>query len=88
MRGALRVFLLFVLLVTLDSPAFAQGVTLFPTQQQAAQHCPSDVVVWVNTATGVYHFAGERWYGNTKQGAYVCKREADQNGYRATRNGQ
>jgi hypothetical protein len=45
-------------------------------------------VVWVNLPTGVYHYAGERWYGNTKNGAYMCEREAKAVGDRATRNGQ
>jgi len=60
----------------------------FPTEQQAQQHCPGDTVVWVNLPSGIYHFRGERWYGNTKSGAYVCQREADRAGDRATRNGQ
>lgn len=72
--------------------AIAQSPTVqlatFPTEQQAQQHCPADTVVWVNLPSGIYHFKGERWYGNTKSGAYVCQREADQAGDRATRNGQ
>jgi hypothetical protein len=84
---------LFIALIAsfLSSPAtnsFAQSAPVFATQRQAAQHCPSDSVVWVNTQTGVYHFAGERYYGRTKQGAFVCQKEADQSGYRPTRNGQ
>jgi hypothetical protein len=42
----------------------------------------------VNTKTGVYHLKGERWYGVTKDGAYVCRKEADAEGDRITRNGQ
>ncbi len=30
--------------------------------------------VWVNTATGVYHYPGTRWYGKTNQGQ-VYERE-------------
>jgi hypothetical protein len=45
-------------------------------------------VVWLNLPTGIYHFQGQRWYGLTNRGAYVCQREADQAGVRATRNGQ
>ena len=61
----------------------------FQSEQEAQKkHCPADTVVWVNTATGVYHYKGQRWYGNTKHGAYECKKEADAGGDRPTRNGQ
>jgi hypothetical protein len=63
-------------------------LSLFQTEQSAQQHCPSDTVVWLNLPSGVYHFKGQRWYGNTKNGSYVCEQEADQAGDRATRNGQ
>jgi len=68
------------------APAAAQ--TQFPSEQKAQQHCPEDTVVWLNLPTGIYHFKGERWYGRTKSGAYVCQKEADKTGDRATRNGQ
>ncbi len=64
-------------------------IQYFSTEAAAQAHCPRDVVVWLNTKTGIYHLKGERWYGNTKQGAYVCKAEADATpGDRETRNGQ
>jgi hypothetical protein len=44
--------------------------------------------VWVNTATGVYHYPGTRWYGNTKQGEFMSEEEAREHGYRAAKNGQ
>jgi hypothetical protein len=81
-----RLILLLVLLVSLVAPAFA--LDMFPTESEAQKHCPADVVVWLNFPTGVYHFKGQRWYGTTKSGAYVCKKEADKEGDRATRNGQ
>jgi len=56
--------------------ALADTAQLFPSEAAAQQHCPSDKVVWLNTKTGVYHFRGTRWYGRTKDGAYVCQREA------------
>jgi hypothetical protein len=79
-----------VLIALLATPAIAQSgrPALFNTEQQAQQHCPTDTVVWLNLPTGVYHFQGQRWYGNTKAGAYVCEKEADAAGDRATRNGQ
>ena len=44
--------------------------------------------VWVNTATGVYHYPGTRWYGNTKQGKFMSEADARAQGYRAALNGQ
>jgi len=76
---------LFLALVAV-APASAQQ--MFPTQQEAQQRCPQDVVVWLNIPTRIYHMQGERWYGATKNGAYVCEKEADAAGDRATRNGQ
>jgi hypothetical protein len=66
--------------------SYAQGQ--FPTEQQAQQHCPNDTVVWLNLPSGIYHFKGQRWYGNTRSGAFVCRSEADKAGDRATRNGE
>lgn len=63
-------------------------LTLFQTETAAQAHCPRDVVVWLNTKTGIWHEKGMRWYGRTKQGAYVCRKEAAAAGYRDTRNGQ
>jgi hypothetical protein len=50
--------------------------------------CPGDKVVWVNTRSGIYHFRGERYFGSTKQGKFICEREADGEGDRPTHNGQ
>ena len=55
---------------------------LFQFEQQAKRHCPGDTVVWVTPTSGLYSFAGERWYGKTKHGAFVCRREGDLAGYR------
>jgi len=71
-------------------PAIVVAVApaMFETETVAQAHCPRDVVVWLNTTSGVYHEKGMRWYGRTKHGAYVCKKEADAAGDRDTRNGQ
>lgn len=63
-------------------------ITLFDTEQAAQKHCPHDTVVWLNTASGIYHLKGQRWYGRTRHGAYVCEKEADAAGDRETLNGQ
>jgi hypothetical protein len=77
-----------ILLLVAPACAEAPPLALFSTEQQAQTHCPADTVVWLNTPTGIYHFRGERWYGRTRHGAYVCEKEADHAGDRATRNGQ
>jgi hypothetical protein len=48
----------------------------------------SDDQVWVNIATGVYHYPGTRWYGNTNQGEFMSEVEARAKGYRASKHGQ
>ncbi len=63
-------------------------IPMFDTEAGAQRQCPKDAVVWLNTRSGVYHLKGERWYGNTEHGAYVCQKEANLAGYRETRNGQ
>jgi hypothetical protein len=67
-------------------PSFAQAI--FSGEGAAQAHCPGDVVVWLNIPTHIYHEQGMRWYGRTKNGAYVCKTEANRAGDRDTRNGQ
>jgi hypothetical protein len=44
--------------------------------------------VSVNTATGIYHYPGTRWYGNTNRGEFMSEAEAQAKGYRAAKNGQ
>jgi hypothetical protein len=61
---------------------------LFASEDAAQAHCPRDTVVWLNMPTGIYHYKGERWYGRTRHGAYVCEKEAIAAGDRATENGQ
>jgi hypothetical protein len=71
-------------------PHAATGTSLamFRTEAAAQAHCPRDVIVWLNVPSGIYHEKGMRWYGRTKYGAYVCRKEANAAGDRDTRNRQ
>lgn len=70
------------------APAAKDEAPLFPSEQEAEQSCPSDIVVWVDTKTRIYYFRGQQWYASTKSGGFACKREADQRGYRRNRTGK
>jgi competence protein ComEA len=67
-------------LVTVGEAAGAAGAA-------AAPKPPAKGMVWVNTATGVYHYEGDRWYGNTKQGKFMNEADAIKAGYRAAKTG-
>ncbi len=57
----------------------------FTTEAEAKASCPADTVVWVNTGTKVYHYAGNAAYGKTKRGVYMCEKETAAAGYRAAK---
>jgi hypothetical protein len=71
--------------VPAQTAARATGAGQFTTAGEAQARCPSDKVVWVNTKSHIYHYAGTRSYGTTKQGAYMCEADANAAGDRATR---
>ena len=54
-----------------------------PVAQAAqAKTQKKEVKVWVNTASGVYHCPGTRWYGSTKHGKYMAECAAIRDGNR------
>jgi hypothetical protein len=57
----------------------------YTTELAARASCPSDTVVWVNTPSRVYHYAGTHYYGHTKRGAFMCEANARAAGNRAAR---
>jgi hypothetical protein len=73
------------MLIGIAQPVIAQTPSHSPPP---GLKCPNDHIVWVNTQSGVYHFQGERYFGSTKEGKFVCQRDADKEGDRPTRNGQ
>jgi hypothetical protein len=64
------------------------GAGQFASPQEAQSRCPGATVVWVNQRSHIYHFAGTRDYGHTKQGAYMCEADAQSAGNRAAKNEQ
>jgi competence protein ComEA len=48
---------------------------------------PAPGMVWVNTATKVFHREGDPWYGKTKQGKFMTESDALKAGYRASKQG-
>lgn len=61
------------------------GANQFAAEAQAAGRCPGATVVWLNIKSDVYHFAGTKNYGTTKDGAYMCESDALAAGDRASK---
>jgi septal ring-binding cell division protein DamX len=61
------------------------GAGQFQSEVQAKSQCQTDLVVWVNLTSKIYHFAGNKNYGTTKAGAYMCEKEATAQGFRASK---
>jgi hypothetical protein len=68
------------------TPAKPTGADEYSTEAEAKGHCPADTVVWANTKSNVYHFSGNKNYGNTKTGAYMCEKNTAAAGIRAAKN--
>jgi hypothetical protein len=71
---------------TTTTAAAPAGANQFAAETQAKSRCPTDTVVWANLSSKIYHFNGHRDYGNTKDGAYMCERDATAAGIRAAKN--
>lgn len=56
-----------------------------PHAGSAARMAAAPGMVWVNTATKVYHREGDPYYGKTKHGKYMTESEAIQAGNRAAK---
>jgi hypothetical protein len=53
-----------------------------PAASGPAQVPPVKGMVWVNTATKVFHVEGDRYYGKTKEGKFMTEADAIAAGYR------
>jgi hypothetical protein len=71
---------------TATEPAAPLAGNQFSSEAQAKAHCTRDIVVWANLDSRIYHFSGNKQYGNTKEGAYMCEKEALGQGIRAAKN--
>ncbi len=72
-------------LLAISPSAFPQTPNHAPP---VGMKCPGDKMVWVNTRSHIYHFQGERYFGSTQEGKFMCEHDADKEGDRPTRNGQ
>lgn len=50
--------------------------------------CPGDTVVWVNPRSKAYHLAGDKFFGHTKQGTFMCRKAADAAGDHPVKKGK
>jgi hypothetical protein len=71
---------------TTGAASAATGAYQFTTEAQAKGRCRSGTVVWANTESKIYHFAGHKDYGHTEHGAYMCETDATREGMRAAKN--
>ena len=75
---ALIVVLLSLIFCGSSTSVVANRDTVATTQSTGS----ANVIVWVNTNSGVYHCPNTRWYGRTKSGRYMKQRDAQLKGYR------
>ena len=67
-------------------PATQTTTSKAPPASQAAAPGGGPGMVWVNTASKVYHCPSDRYYGKTKAGEYMTEADAKAKGNRADHN--
>ena len=69
------------------APSAAPRSAPAPAASAEARTPPAPGMVWVNTATKVYHREGDPWYGRTKEGKFMTEADAIKAGFRASKTG-
>lgn len=88
MRNRRKVYLIVFTAALFSAIFFGAPLSTFAadmTQQQqpqTEQPTKKVVKVWVNTKSAVYHCPGTRWYGATKNGAFMTEDAAKSSGNR------
>ncbi|MCK8783937.1 hypothetical protein M0638_06025 [Roseomonas sp. NAR14] len=54
----------------------------FTSLRAARRACGEDPVVWANLNSRALHEAGSPYFGRTRRGAYLCRSEAERDGFR------
>jgi hypothetical protein len=59
----------------------------FANEADAKARCPADQIVWANNGkkSKIYHLAGDKYYGKTRHGAYMCQKDSEAEGFRAAK---
>jgi hypothetical protein len=68
------------------APATQTTTPKAPPASQAAAPGGGPGMVWVNSASKVYHCPSDRWYGKTKAGEYMTEADAKAKGNHADHN--
>jgi lipid A 3-O-deacylase len=82
-RGAAYTLIPILSFLFITSVAIGHPLTTFKDRASPQEECSKDTVVWLDLPTDTYYLKGNPWYGLTKNGAYVCKPEAESAGAHA-----
>src|SRR5690242_18964186 len=56
-----------VVLLALSTGAAPKALLVnFPTERKAQEHCPNDMIVWLDPSARTYYYRGQARYGSTK----------------------